>query len=295
MEKGKKRMLAIRLLWKFSSIIPDKLYIRIMYKVVVGQWPDLKNPKTFNEKLQWLKLYDRNPLYTIMVDKVEVKKYVAEKIGDEYIIPTLGVWDNPEDIDFDKLPNQFVLKCNHNSGLGMCICKDKSRLNIEKTIKGLKMGLRQNYFKYWREWPYKNVKRKIIAEKFMVDESGVELKDYKIFCFDGKPKIIEVDYGRFVNHMRNVYDTDWNFIAMQIEFPNDPNHIVARPEKLNEMLSLAKKLSEGIPHVRADFYSINDKIYFGELTFFHGSGMEKFSPEEWNEKLGRLIPLRGGM
>lgn len=285
--------IGIRLMFICSNLFPDKLYLQIMYFLACGKKLDLKHPKTFNEKLQWLKLYNHNPLYTTMVDKVEAKKYVAKKIGEEYIIPTLGVWDEPEDIDFEKLPNQFVLKCNHNSGLGMCICKDKNQLNIEKAKSELKKGLCQNYYKYWREWPYKNIKRKILAEKFMVDESGTELKDYKIFCFDGNPQIIEVDYGRFINHMRNVYDTDWNFIAMQIEFPNDPNHIIARPEKLNEMLALARKLSEGIPHVRVDFYSINDRIYFGELTFFHGSGMEKFNPNEWDERLGRLIPFRG--
>ena len=287
--------IGVRLMIMFSSLFPDKLYLRIMYFLVCGKNLNLNHPKTFNEKLQWMKLYNRNPLYTTMVDKVEAKKYVAQKIGKEYIIPTLGVWDDPENIDFDKLPNQFVLKCNHNSGLGMCICKDKNLLNIEKVKKELKKGLRQNYYKYWREWPYKNVKRKILAEKFMVDESGTELKDYKIFCFDGEPQIIEVDYGRFVNHMRNIYDTDWNFIAMQIGFPNDPNHVIAKPEKLDEMLALARKLSEGIPHVRTDFYSINGKIYFGELTFFHGSGMETFKPDKWNEDFGTLIPLRGGV
>ena len=285
----------IWLLFRLPPIIPDKLYIRLMYRLSVGKWPNLDHPKTFNEKLQWLKLYNRDSKFTMMVDKVEVKKYVAEKIGPEYVIPTLGVWDKPEDIDFDKLPRQFVLKCNHNSGLGMCICRDKLKLDIEQTRENLRRGLRQNYYKYWREWPYKNVKRKILAEQFLVDESGTELKDYKVFCFDGQPKIIEVDYGRFVNHMRNVYDTEWNFIAMQIEFPNDPSHIIPKPEKLDEMILLARKLSEGIPHVRCDFYSIENRIYFGELTFFHGAGMETFKPEEWNDILGDLIPFRCDM
>ena len=288
------KILIQKVLWKMALLIPERFYIKLIYRLNMGTWPDLKHPTTFNEKLQWLKLYDRRSEYTMMVDKVEVKKYVAGIIGEEYVIPTLGVWDNPDDIDFNSLPEQFVLKCNHNSGLGMCICKDKNKLDIEKVKKELRRGLRQNYYKYWREWPYKNVPRKILAEKYMVDESGYELKDYKIFCFNGEPHIIEVDYDRFVDHMRNVYDKEWNFIKMEIEFPNNPQHIIPKPEKLCEMLELAKKLSAGIPHVRVDFYNINNKIYFGELTFFHGSGMEEFNPSCWNEKLGHLIKLPSG-
>lgn len=263
----------------------------MMFFLSTGKKLNLKHPVTFNEKLQWLKLYNRRPEYTMMVDKVMGKEYVAEKVGSKYIIPTLGVWDDPDDIDFDTLPDQFVMKCNHNSGLGMCICKDKSKLDIPKVKNGLRKGLKQNYFLHGREWPYKNVPRKILAEKFMVDESGTELKDYKVFCFDGEPEVIEVDYGRYTQHKRNFYGKDWNFIKMEIQYPSDENHVIARPEKLEEMMTLARKLSKGIPHVRVDFYSINNQLYWGELTFFHGAGMEYFNPEEWNERLGKLIKL----
>lgn len=287
----KPRLIGIILLGKMSPLFPDKPYVELMYWLNMGKKLNLKNPVTFNEKLQWLKLYNHNPEYTVMVDKVKAKEYVAKLIGEEHIIPTLGVWDDPDDIDFDALPNQFVLKCNHNSGTGMCICRDKSKLDIEKVKAELRKGLKENYYMRWREWPYKNVPRKILAEKFMVDESGTELKDYKVFCMNGEPEIIEVDYGRFTNHMRNLYDKDWHLIEMEIQYPKDASHVIPRPEKLEEMLQLARTLAKDIPHVRADFYSINGALYWGELTFCHGAGMEHFKPETWNEKLGKLIVL----
>lgn len=269
----------------------DKTYLKLKYRASLGKKLNLENPQTFNEKLQWLKLYNRKPEYTVMVDKVKAKEYVANIIGEEHIIPTLGVWDNPDDIDFDKLPNQFVLKCNHNSGLGMCICRDKSKLDIEKVKRELRKGLKQNYYLHGREWPYKDVPRKILAEKFMVDESGTELKDYKIFCMDGEPEIIEVDYGRFSKHMRNMYDKTWDLMEMEFNYPSDASHVIDRPEKLNEMLELARKLSKDIPYVRTDFYSIGEKLYWGELTFFNEAGMGAFRPEEWDERLGKLVVL----
>lgn len=277
------------LLERTSALWPDRTYLEWRFRLSMGRKLDLNNPVTFNEKLQWLKFYNRKPEYTVMVDKVKAKEYVAEKLGSEYIIPTLGVWDDPDEIDFDALPNQFVLKCNHNSGLGMCICRDKSKLDIPQVKADLRRGLRQNYFLHGREWPYKDVHRKILAEKFMVDESATELKDYKVFCFDGEPEIVEVDYGRFTEHKRNFYGKNWDFIKMEIEYPSEEKHAIARPEKLEEMLELARKLAKGIPHVRADFYSINNQLYWGELTFFHEAGMGHFNPEKWDERFGKLI------
>lgn len=277
-------------LGKYDSM-PDEEYLKRKFKVCIGKELDLEEPRTFNEKLQWLKLYDRKPEYTQMVDKYRAREYIAQTIGEEYLIPLLGAWDDPEDIDFDALPDQFVLKCNHNSGTGMCICKDKPKLDIEKVRKDLRKGLAQDYYLTGREWPYKNVPRKIIAEKFMVDESGVELKDYKVFCFDGEPKAIQVDFDRFTEHKRNVYSTQWELLEVGIEYPRDPSRIIEKPKKLEEMLRLAQKLSAGIPHVRVDFYIIEDKIYFGELTFYHGSGYERFVPEEWGHVFGGWIKL----
>lgn len=285
------RLILIKLCIEFGKWIPDATYLKIVYYLKTGTNLSLKHPKTFNEKLQWLKLYNRKSEYSMMVDKVAVKEYVKRIIGSEYIIPTLGVWDNPDDINFDQLPKQFVLKCNHNSGNGMYICRDKTSIDARSVISNLKKGLKENYYKKWREWPYKNVCRKVLAEKFMVDESGTELKDYKIFCFNGEPEIVEVDYNRFVNHKRNLYDKNWNFIDMSIEYPSEREHFIARPDNLEKMLNLARKLSQGIPHLRVDFYSIGTQIYFGELTFFHEAGMGHFYPNSWNIELGKLIEL----
>lgn len=277
----------------FFWFLNDYTFLKMKYRLVVGKKLDLKKPKTFNEKLQWLKLYDRNPLYTTMVDKYEAKKYVASIIGEEYIIPTLGVYNHFDEIDFDKLPNQFVIKCTHDSG-GLVIVKDKKNLNIKEAKKKIEKCLKRNFFYSGREWPYKNVKPRIIIEKYMVDESQKELKDYKVFNFDGKAKIIQVDFDRFIEHKRNLYDTDWKYIEAVIQYPTDKNVKIDKPKSLNKMLELAEKLSKNIPHVRADFYSIDDKIYFGELTFYHESGFGKFNPEEFGEELGAWINLPGG-
>ena len=273
--------------------MPDDVYLSRMFKAKVGYPLNLTSPKTFNEKLQWLKLHDRKPIYTTMVDKYAVKDYVASIIGEQYIIPTLGVWDNFDDIDFDALPNQFVLKCTHDSG-GLVICKDKSKLDIKKAKKKINKSLHRNYYYMFREWPYKDVKPRIIAEKYMEDESGYELKDYKVFNFDGEPKMIQVDYGRFSRHMRNLYTTDWKYIEASIEYPTDPKYIIEKPEALEKMLELARTLSKGISHARTDFYSIDEKLYFGEITFYHGSGFEKFTPKSFENQISSWLKLPGG-
>lgn len=271
----------------------DEKFLKRKFKAVFGYELNLNNPQTFNEKLQWLKLHDRNPLYTTLVDKYAVKKWVADKIGPEYIIPTLGVWDSPDEIDFDKLPNQFVLKCNHNSGLGMCICKDKSKLDIKKVKKELKRGLKQDYYLTNREWPYKNVPRKIIAEKYMVDEGSPQgLKDFKFMCFDGKVKCSFVCTERFATDGLKVtfYDTSWNVMPFERHYPRSKTPLV-KPFNYDEMVILAEKLSEDIPFVRVDFYSVKGKTYFGEMTFFPGAGLEEFTPFEWDKKIGDWLIL----
>ena len=272
------------------NFLPDPLYIQLYYFAKFHKLCDFKNPKTFNEKLQWLKLNDRNPLYVQLVDKVEVKKYVAEKIGSEHIIPTFGVWNDPNEIDFDILPEQFVLKCNHDSG-NVIICKDKKNFDKEAANRKLTELLKQNFYYIGREWPYKNVPRKILAEQYMVDEFGGDLKDYKIFNFNGEPKVIQVDYGRFIEHKRNLYSMEWKYIEAAIQYPTDAAYKIARPGNLEEMLKLAKILSNGFPHVRTDFYLINEKVYFGEMTFYHGSGFEKFMPESFGLEMGNWIKL----
>lgn len=274
-----------------ARLLPDKLYLSIKFRIRMGYWMDWDNPKTFNEKLQWLKVYNRHPEYTKMVDKVTVKKYVADIIGEQYIIPTLGVWKTVEEVDFKSLPDRFVIKCNHNSGKGMYICKDKSAMDEEDIRCGLRRGLQENYVIQNREYPYKNVPRRIIAEQYMEDESGYELKDYKFFCFDGEPRMIQLDFDRFTQHKKNLYSLEWELLPFSFNYPSHPECIFPKPDGLEKMIALARILSKGIPFVRVDFYNINGKIYFGEMTFFPATGLGKFRPEEWDLKLGSMINL----
>ncbi len=269
--------------------INDKLYIRLIYFSRMHKYLNLNNPQTYNEKLQWLKLYDKKSEYTKLVDKYEVKDYVAGIIGKEHVIPTIGVWDNAEEIEFKTLPNQFVLKTTHDSG-GLFICKDKATIN-EKLIKEkMSKSLKRNYFQLHREYPYKNVKRRIIAEEFMIDDSGKGLKDYKFFCFDGVPKIMFVATDRPIDTRFDFFDMDFNHLPIKQGHPQATRPIV-KPKGFEEMKKLATELSQGFPHVRVDFYDINGQIYFGEYTFFHYSGFVPFYPEEWDSILGSWLQL----
>lgn len=290
--------LILALLHRTSKLWSDKLFLQIKYRLVMGTKLDLKNPKTFNEKLQWLKLYNRKSEYTTMVDKYAVKEYVASKIGEEYIIPTLGVWDTPDDIDWDSLPDQFVLKTTHGGGgCGVVICRDKSSFDKDSVKRVLERSLRSDIFWYYREWPYKNVPKRIIAEKYMTD-GGKELEDYKVHNFNGIPKIILVCRERFKDSpmIDDFYSDKWDML--DIKRPGHPNtsEPIECPEKLVEMLNLSRILSKDIPFLRTDFYTIENRIYFGELTFFPASGMSAFEPEQWDETLGNWVklPLGGG-
>lgn len=272
--------------------LPDKAFLEAAFRARFGRKLDLKNPKTFNEKLQWMKLYNRKPEYTMMVDKYLVREYVQEKLGEEYLIPLLGVWDDPDKIDFDNLPMQFVLKCNHNSGLGMCICKDKNNLDIAQVKNELRKGIEQDYYLTGREWPYKNVPRRIIAEKYMVDESGYELKDYKYYCFDGKVKIVMINSDRMSSEETKANYFDENYQPLDFVWGYENAKIPpTKPEKFEEMKCLAERLSEGIPHVRIDFYQTPHGIFFGEMTFFDGCGFDAIEPIEWDYKIGSWINL----
>ena len=277
---------------KLSRLLNDKHYLRLAYKASFGKKLDLENPKTYNEKLNWLKLYDRNPLYTTLVDKYEVKAYVADKIGEEYIIPTLGVWDKFEDIDFDKLPEKFVLKCTHDSG-GLAICRDKSTFDVEAAKKKIKKSLKRNFYYYGREWPYKNVKPRIIAEEYMEDEETAELRDYKFFCFDGVSKALFIasDRQKAGEEVKfDFFDIDFNHLPFTQGHPN-AKVLPEKPKCFDEMRSLAEKLSKGLVQARIDFYEANGKVYFGEITLFHHNGMMPFAPEEWDYKFGEMIKL----
>ncbi len=271
--------------------IDDRKYLELLYKLTMGYDLTLEAPITFNEKLQWLKLYNRRPEYTAMVDKYKVREYIADKIGAQYLIPLLGVWDNPNDIDFGSLPNQFVLKCNHNSGLGMCICRNKANIEVEKVRADLFKGMKENYYLHSREWPYKDVNRKIIAEKYMSDGTNDPLMDYKVLCFNGEPRLIEIHRGRFTdNHTQDFYDTDWNIT--KFEQPEDPlsGIVMEKPVFSEEMLQLTRTLAKGIPHVRVDWYYVNGQLYFGEMTFFDGAGFSPFLPGQ-DEIIGSWLTL----
>lgn len=270
----------------------DEKYIRRKYEAVLHKKLNLDNPQTFNEKLQWLKLYDRKPEYTDMVDKYAAKNYVAGRIGEEYIIPTYGVWECFDDIDFDSLPQQFVLKCTHDSG-GLVICRDKSTLDREKARHKIESSLKRDFFYVGREWPYKNVPKRIIAEQYMEDTKTEELRDYKFFCFDGVAKALFIATDRQKEGEEVKFDFfDMDFKHLDFK-QGHPNAVVspAKPETFDEMRQLAEKLSKGIPHLRVDFYEVNGKAYFGELTFSHFSGMVPFNPEEWDETFGSWIKL----
>lgn len=275
----------------FFHWMKDETYLKLVFRCKMGCWPDLKNPKTFNEKLQWMKLHDRNPLYTKLVDKYEVKKIVAGVIGEKYIIPTLGVWDKFDDIDFAKLPEQFVLKCTHDSG-GLVICKDKSKLDIPAAKKKIEKCLKANYFWGFREWPYKDVVPRIIAEEYKVDESGTELKDYKIFCLNGEPEFLFVATDRGIGKTKfDFFDKEFNHLPFKQHYPNNTEKKIHKPEGLPIMFELAKALTKDFALCRADFYDINGKVYFGELTFSHFSGLEPFEPAEWDIELGKKVKI----
>lgn len=273
--------------------LSDKNALKLKYYATIGKRLNLDDPQTFNEKIQWLKLYDQNPMYTTYVDKYAVKAFVKERIGEEYIIPTIGVWDNPADIDFASLPSQFVLKVTHDSG-GLVICKDKSMLDWEAVCLKLNKSLARDYYMLHREWPYKNVPRRIIAETYMEDEKSKELPDYKFFCFHGEPKMMFIATGRqnINDETRfDFFDMSFNHLAIKNGHPN-ADTTPAKPQNFDLMIQLAKKLSQGIPHVRVDFYEMNGQVYFGEMTFSHWSGFVPFEPESWDYTLGQWIDLK---
>ena len=273
--------------------MPDEEYLRRLFRYRMGYELDLENPRTFNEKLQWLKLYDRKPIYTTMVDKYEMKQYVSGIIGEKYVIPTLGVWDKEDEIDFAALPDQFVLKCTHDSH-DIIICKDKAKLNIREAKRKMRKGLKRNYYYAHREWCYKNVKPRVIAEKFMSNH-GEDLIDYKVHNFNGVPKVILVSKDRFSegHYTQDFYDCEWNHLSVKRPKTTNATVEMKKPECLSEMLDISCVLSKEIPFLRTDFYIIEEKLYVGELTFFPASGLLRFEPEAFDYELGSYLKLPG--
>ena len=285
-----------KILSKLARFLPDKLYISLMYFKHFKRFPNLKNPRTFNEKMQWLKLYDRRPEYITIVDKHLVKQYIADKIGEQHVIPTLGFWESADQIDFDALPDQFVLKWNHGGGgSNIIICRDKASFDRNAAIDILKKGQNNNTFWYGREWPYKNVKPLIIAEMYMENVSGSgELTDYKIHCYNGVPKAVQVISNRFgEGGMRNDYfipDTWENYGLRRGNYSNSTCE-VKRPAEVDKLLELSRILAKDYPFVRVDFYIVNHEVYFGELTLYPASGFNPFTPHEYDKIFGSWIDL----
>lgn len=278
------------LLLNIAKLFPDKQYIRLIFLRRMGYRMNFDNPKTFNEKLNWMKLYHRIPRYSLMADKYEVKKIVSANIGDQYVVENYGCWNSFDDINFESLPNQFVLKCNHNSG-GAIICKDKKSFDYQKAKQIINISLKKNYFNNYREWPYKNIKPKIIADKYLDDHSGRELNDYKFWCFNGVPKYMYCTVKTNKEQIfENFYDMEFNEVPINHGFPRrDPEF--EKPAAFELMKDLARKLSKGIPFVRIDFFYVDNRVYFGEYTFYDWAGLQPFSSYEMDLKLGELINL----
>ena len=269
----------------------DERYLRFLWKLKKRKDLDLDNPQTYNEKLQWLKLYDRKPLYTKIVDKISVKDYVSDIIGKEYIIPTLAVWDNPNQISLENLPDRFVLKTNNgSSSAGVIVCKNKQHFDLDKAKKQLSKSLKGSVWLDMREWPYKDIKPKVCAEDYIEDATG-ELTDYKFFCFDGEVKALFIATERFSEEVKfDFFDTDFNHLDLYQVHPMS-GKVFSKPNGFDEMKAIAAKLSKGFPHVRVDLYNVNGKIYFGEITFYHHGGFAPFHPEKWDYIFGSWIKL----
>lgn len=265
-------------------------YLEKQFNHAVGYWPNITSPKSFNEKIQWLKMYYHHPLLTIGADKYAVRQYVTKMIGDEYLIPLLGVYKKSKDVKFDKLPNKFVLKANNGSGTNI-ICSDKSILDIEDATKKLDEWLKPNsgLYRYSYEWCYKNIKPLIVCEKYMDGLDG-DLLDYKFMCFNGNPELLFVCSERTKGLKIDFFDMSWRLLPFTRKYPNNPK-TPEKPNNFDLMVDIAKKLSQDFPFVRVDLYEVDGRVYFGELTFYPGNGMEAFDPVEWDYKIGDLLRL----
>lgn len=295
LEKLKNKDEVLRFFWREISklgllnFLPDKTFINLEYRLKMKSKLNLESPKTYNEKLQWLKLNDRKPLYTQLVDKYEVREYVEKIIGEEFLIPIYGVYESYEEINFDNLPDQFVLKPTHTSG-DVFLCKDKSKIDHNSLKNKVQKWLKKDYYNWHREWPYKNIKPRIICEKFMVEKNTNRIKDYKFFCFDGKPELMFIASDRGENTRFDFYDMSFDHLKVKQHYPKSEAS-QTKPANYEDMKVLAEKLSKGFPHVRIDLYSINGKIYFGEFTFYHFSGFEPFEPSTFDYKFGSYLNL----
>ncbi len=270
-------------------LFPPKFYLKMVYRIKMNKKLDLKNPKSFNEKINWLKLYGRQPRYTKMADKYEAREYIKKTIGEQYLVPLIGVYDNANDIPYEKLPDKFILKCNHDSKSSV-ICWDKSTFDYQKGIDYVNKKLVRNYYYYFREWVYKDINRRIVVEH-LLDDGDEKLMDYRIFCFNGQPVMISVDYNKISDFTRHLYTPEWEYIKAGIKYQYAQTRIIKRPKQMDKMLELASKLSAGIPFLRVDMYLVYGKIYAGELTFYPAAGYSQFTPESFDLEFGEKLKL----
>lgn len=287
---SRKRMSVLASIKKWIwEIVSDNeiFYLRLKYLRNTGQWLHLNPPRNYTESLQWLKLYDRNPLYRSLVDKYEAKKIVASIIGEEYVVPLLGVWDDADSIDFGSLPEQFVIKCTHLSGKVYC-CRNRAEFDENAVRESLRRDLTLDYYSAGHEWPYKSLKGRIIAEEYLSDGTSAAITDYKFFCFSGEPKMAYISKDASDNPTTDFFDMDYNHLPIRMRDPNS-SILPKKPEQFELMKELARKLSSDFPHVRIDFYLSGGRVYFGEYTFYHCSGFSLVQPEEWNVKMGAMI------
>lgn len=288
------KSILIGLLYRVGRNLSDKTYLKCLFPLKMGYKLDLNNPKTFAEKCQWLKLYDHNPIYSKMVDKYDAKQLVADKIGVEHVIPTYGIWDNVEDIDWDMLPEKFVIKPTHiGGGVGVVVCKNKEELDIEEIKHKLSLAFGKKLYPRFREWQYKDVRPRIIAEELLEDTTCPYLRDYKFYCFNGEAKLFYITSNKGISETRqDFFDIKGGHLDLEdIHYPNNKIETPKLPNRLAEMVELSEKLSSGIPLVRIDLYEVNDKVYFGEWTFFEGAGFAEFRPKQWNKIMGDWICL----
>lgn len=281
--------LANRLAPKLLRFLSDKDFARIQCLWHQKQWPRIENPRTFNDKIQWLKLYWRDERLPRLVDKWAVRSFVEERLSRDYLIPAIGVYDRPEDIPWDELPEQFVLKATHGSGWNI-ICRDRSEFDREEACKKLSGWLDKNFYSIGREWAYTQVPPRIIAEEYLSDLEGEHPLDFKIFCFHGEPLYVQVDYDRYTRHTRNLFDRDLKRLECSYEYPVAPERREL-PGNMPELFEKARALSEGFPFVRVDLYSVKGQIYFGEMTFYPEKGVGVFDPPSYDLEFGKHLDL----
>lgn len=274
------------------QLMPDRMFLKLAYAKQFGERLNLDNPVTFNEKLQWLKIYDRNPLYTTLVDKYAVKKYVANILGEQHVIPNIALYESVDEIEWDALPNRFVIKCTHDSG-STILCPDKNNFDLDAARVKLQRCLSNDFYSINREWPYKNVPHRIIVEEFLSESVNKDtLNDFKFFCFNGRVEFYKIDFDRFTNHGANYYDRNGELLPLgEVYCPCNPDKNLVIPSTVGQMIAFAEQLASGIPFVRVDFYDVNDIVLFGEMTFFPMAGMGKFEPEEWDCRIGEMLKL----